>query len=332
MAKRNATGVSKAVKRAATGAAGEALKTAGSAARAATGTASDVTGAPAVEGVGEQVQDVTKTAESAVERAGGGGTQRTVREELREIVREAALEVLVPVARKATMQAAMYAIKQGPQLAREMVMPKVGAAIEEAGGPGAFAKSALTSVSGARTGMLEKMGIGGESKPRPWRDRPLPVEESIDVVVPLKTVYGRFGEYGEYADVLSRGETVDERPNERIAWSRTDGEEATAVITFHRLSDRLTRVMVTYDSPSPGLLKRTASLFRTSSRGVNADLMRFKAFAEMSEIDTEPADQGSKDTEPADQGSKDTEASDQGSKDTESTDQGSEEHPAEDIH
>jgi hypothetical protein len=292
MAKRNAAGMSNAVRRAAGGAAGEALKTAGSAARAATGAAPDVTGTGVVEGAGEQVQQAARTAGRAVERAGGGGAQRTLREELREIVREAALEVLVPVARRATTQAARYAIRRGPQLARDTIVPKIGAAIEEAGGPRALAKGALSSVAGARTGMLEKVGLAGESQPRPWRERPLPVEESIDVVVPLETAYERFTEFEEYAAVLSRGETVVQRPNERIAWSRTDGVEATAIITFHRLSDRLTRVMVTYDHRPQGLLERTASLFRTSPRGVSADLLRFKAFVEMSEEDTDATDQG----------------------------------------
>jgi uncharacterized membrane protein len=222
-----------------------------------------------------------------LERAGGGGHQRSLREELREIVREAALEVLVPVARRATRQAAMYAVKRGPDLARDTIAPKVTAAIEEAGGPEAFARGALSSVSGVRTGTLEKAGIGAGSPARPWRERPLPVEESIDVGVPVETAYARFTEFEEYAKVMSRGETVDERPNERIAWRRTDRVEATAVITFHRLSDRLTRVMVTYDHPPQGLLGKTASLFRTSPRGLTADLMRFKALVEMSEEGTE---------------------------------------------
>jgi hypothetical protein len=279
MAERNARG-------GASGAAGETLKRAGSAARGATSAVSGVTGTEAVEGVGKQVQEAAGGVGGALERAGGGGDQRTVREELREIVREAAREVFVPVARRATGQAAMYAVTRGPQLARETIAPKLTAAVEEAGGPGAFARGALSSVSGARTGMLEKVGVGAESRSRPWRDRPLPVEESIDVGVPLETAYDRFTEFEEYATVLSRGETVDERPNERIAWRTTDGVEATAVITFHRLSDRLTRVMVTYDHPQ-GLLEKTTSLFRTSPRGVSADLMRFKALVEMSDEDTE---------------------------------------------
>jgi hypothetical protein len=263
------------------------LKRTGSAARGATGAVSAATGIDAAEGIGERVQKATGTAAGAVESVAPGGDQRTVREELREIVRETALEVLVPIARRATMQAAKYAIARGPQLARDTIAPKlvdtVGGAIEEAGGPEAFARSWLTSVVEARSGMLEKVGIGRESHPRPWRERRLPVEESIDVVVPLETAYDRFGEYEEYARVMSRGETVDERPNERIAWERTDGVEATAVITFHRLSDRLTRVMVTYDHDPHGLFEQTTSLFRTPRRGLTSDLMRFKGFAEMSE-------------------------------------------------
>jgi uncharacterized membrane protein len=254
------------------------LKKAGSAAGVATSAVSDVTGTDAAQGVGEQVREAATGAGDAVKRAGGAGGERTVAEELRQIVREAAREVLVPVARRATTQAATYAIRRGPQLARDTIAPKLSAAIEEAGGPGSLAKGALSAVSGARA--------ENGAPARPWRERPLPVEESVDVVVPLQAAYDRFTDFEEYATVMSRGETVDARPNERITWRRTDGVDATAVITFHRLSDRLTRVMVTYDHRPQGLLERTTSAFRSSRRGMSVDLMRFKAFVEMSEEDS----------------------------------------------
>jgi uncharacterized membrane protein len=213
-------------------------------------------------------------------------------------VRQAALEVLVPVARRATRQAAVYAVKRGPELARGTIAPKVGAAIKEAGGPRALAKGALSSVSTARAGMLERMGIGREAPSRPWRERPLPMEESIDVVVPLETAYQLFTEFDEYANVLSRGEAVNERPNERIEWMRTDHVEDSAVITFHRLSDRLTRVMVTYDHEPQGLLDRASTLFGTVPRALNADLTRFKAFAEMTEEETEDEEESGEEQQP----------------------------------
>jgi hypothetical protein len=286
MSERNAKGVSSAVRRRASGAAGKTLKRTGSAAHGATSAVSGATGMGAVEGAGKQVQKAAAGAGGAVQRAGGAGDQRTLGEEIRTIVREAALEVLVPVARRATRQAAMYAVTRGPQLARDTIAPKVAAAIEEAGGPGSFAKGALSSVTGARTGMLGKL-VPDESESRPWRDRPLPVEESIDVVVPLETAYDRFTDFEEYAKVMSHGETVDERPNERIVWARSNGVEDTAVITFHRLSDRLTRVMVTYEHQPHGVVEKTTSLLHRLRHGLSADLMRFKAFAEISEQDTE---------------------------------------------
>jgi hypothetical protein len=313
MREQKAKGVSGALRQGIGGVAGETLKRTGSAVRGATSAVSGATGTKAVdgateqvheaartatgavEGVGEQVQEAARSASGAVERAGGGGAargeQRTVGEELREIVRGAALEVLVPAARMATTEAAKYAIRRGPQLARDAIARKLAdrlrPAIEEAGGPGAFAKGALSSISDARTGLREKLGIGAESQPRPWRERRLPVEESIDVAVPLETAYDRFTEFDQYAEIMSRGETIDERPNERIVWERTDRAEATAVITFHRLSDRLTRVMITYDHQPQGVLEQTTSLFRNPHRGLNADLKRFKAFAETSQEDTE---------------------------------------------
>jgi uncharacterized membrane protein len=298
MAERIASGLTSAVRQGAGGAAGRTLKQTGEQVRdVATGAGGEVrdvaTGAggevrDVATGAGGEVRDVATDAGAAVERAAGGREQqRTLREELREIVREAALEVLVPVARRATTQAAMYAVRRGPQMARDTLVPKLGAAIEEAGGPGALAKGALSSVSGARAGFLGRTAESAEPRPRPWRERPLPVEESVDVVAPLETAYGRFGEFEEYATVMSHGETVDERPNERIAWRRTDGVDASAVITFHRLSDRLTRVMITYDARPHGVLERTTALFHTAPRRLGTDLMRFKAFVEMNE---EPQD------------------------------------------
>jgi hypothetical protein len=249
----------------------------------------------AVEDIGENVQDAAESAAGAVESGGGIRDQLTVREELREIMREAALEVIVPVARRATSQAAKYAIARAPQVAQETIAPKLAdtlrAAVEEAGGPREFAKGWLAWASGAGTGMLEKVGIGGETQPRPWRERRLPVEESIDVVVPLQTAYDRFSEFEEYARAMSRGQIVDERRNERIVWERTDGVEASAVITFHRLSDRLTRVMVTYDHETQGVLEKTTSLLRAPRRGLIADLMRFKAFIELSDAQTQMPEQ-----------------------------------------
>jgi cobalamin biosynthesis protein CobT len=81
-------------------------------------------------------------------------------------------------------------------------------------------------------------------------------------------------------------EITEQRPNQRIAWKTDGGVESTGVVTFHELSDRLTRVMVTHDFQPHGVLEKTASGFRMSRRALRSDLMRFKAFIEMREEET----------------------------------------------
>ena len=74
----------------------------------------------------------------------------------------------------------------------------------------------------------------------------VPEQASVDVAAPLETVYEQFAQLDDFAELLSGGDIVEEQENERIVWTNED-EDATAVVTFHRLDDRLTRVMVSYD-------------------------------------------------------------------------------------
>ena len=285
----------------------------------------------ATEATGQAVEEVEEAPEAAREEGAveeiGGREEPTVREELRSIVREAALEVLGPVTRKATTAAAKYAITKGPQIAKDTVAPRImdtvapkvkdtlGPKIEEAGGPGKLAKNALSSVSGAGGGLLSKIGIGGggaEETSGTGKGRRLPVQESVDVAVPLETAYNQFTQFEDFPKFMHRvdkleqrdethlvwheniwgvrreweAEITDQRPNERIAWKSLSGTQTTGVVTFHRLSDRLTRIEVNLDFQPKGLLEKTASGFRMSRRALKSDLMRFKAFVEMREEET----------------------------------------------
>lgn len=217
-----------------------------------------------------------------------GRDQPSLREELGDIVRETAIEILGPVARNATKQAARFAVKRGPQIISQTVVPRVknsfGPAIEEAGGPGELARDTFARLSDRSGEALSKVGIGRdgdeESSTDSWS---IPTEESIDIAVPVETAYEQFNRFEERAKFMSRGERVDDRPNERIEWESPDRAGAGGVITFHGLSDRLTRVMVTFDSHPHGLVEKTSSALRLSRRALRSDLMRFKAFAEMND-------------------------------------------------
>jgi hypothetical protein len=81
-------------------------------------------------------------------------------------------------------------------------------------------------------------------------------------------------------------EILEQRPCERIVWRSRGGPNTVGVVTFHRLSDRLTRIEINVDFQPHGLFEKTASGFRMSRRALKSDLMRFKAFTEMREEET----------------------------------------------
>jgi len=266
--------------------------------------------------VEEPERETPKTRAEASGPGAAGRDERTVREELRSVIREAALEVLTPVARQATSAAAKYAVANGPKLAKDAVAPRLKDAlaprIEESGGAAALARGALSKVSEAGGGVLSKVGVRAGAGRATGKGLRLPLQESVDVAVPLETAYNQFTQFEEFPEFMRGVEEVEQRddthllwqrtvlgspreweveiteqrPNERIAWEGLGGTEIAGVVTFHRLSDRLTRIEVSVDFEPEGLLEKTASGLRIARRALKKDLMRFKAFIEMREKET----------------------------------------------
>jgi uncharacterized membrane protein len=260
-------------------------------------------------------QQSAGTAAAKEAESSAGGTDGTLTSELRSVVREAAIEVLSPVARKATTAAAKYAVTRGPKLVKDSVVPRV----DQAGGPLELAKKAgggvggLVSSSGVG-GLVSKLGGDRGGAPSgTGRGRRLPIQESIDVAVPLETAYNQFTQFEEFPEFMHRAERVEQkddthlvwheniwgvrrqweseiteqRPNERVAWEATSGSpQQKGVVTFHSLSDRLTRVEITLDQQPKGLFEKASSGLRMTRRALKSDLMRFKAFIETREEET----------------------------------------------
>jgi hypothetical protein len=210
-----------------------------------------------------------------------GRESQTIREELTAIVRETAIEVLAPVARQATKYAAKYALQRGPKVARQTLMPRLKETLDlvrDAGGAGAFARDAL----GGDNGVLSRLGVGDEEEngPGAWEGGKAPVEEHVDVAIGLQDAYDYFRQFARHINFMPEHEVVEEVPNERIVLDSADGLDAICVVTFHELSDRLTRVMVTYESHPHGLQKATSAL-RLPRRALRTDLLRFKSLVEV---------------------------------------------------
>jgi hypothetical protein len=53
------------------------------------------------------------------------------------------------------------------------------------------------------------------------------------------------------------------------------------IVSFHKLADNLTRVMITMEFEPNGMVEKMASGLRFVKRAVQADLARFKAYVEM---------------------------------------------------
>jgi uncharacterized membrane protein len=228
----------------------------------------------------------------------------TITSELKDTFREAAIEVLRPVAKKATTSAAKYAVTKGPGLVTDKLMPK----LEDAGGLGGIAES-LGGVAGSIGDKLPGKGKKkeGKSPSGTGRGRRLPVEQFIDIGADVQTVYDQFTQFEEWPKYMHRVERIEQRddttlmwheniwgvrrsweaeitdqiPCERIVWRSKSGPQTIGVVTFHSLSDNLTRIAITMDFQPKGLFEKTASGTRISRRALKSDLMRFKAFVEL---------------------------------------------------
>ena len=256
------------------GAAGKATDTAEQVKR--TGEDTRAKAGEATEGVGaEGLFDSTED---------GSHEPQTIRQELAAIVRETAIEVLRPVAREATKYAAKYAVQQGPKFAQKTLAPKLRNTLDsvaDAGGPGAFAKDALGSVPSAGGGVLSRLAGGDQEDERQaWEGARTPLEEHVDVAVSLREAYEYFQRFERHIGFMSDHEQVEEVANKRIVWESPNRLEAICVITFHKLSEDLTRVMVTYETHPHGLQKATSAL-RLPRRMLRTDLMRFKSLVEV---------------------------------------------------
>src|ERR1044072_10011171 len=90
-----------------------------------------------------KADDATEQVEDQARDVGSNGTS-TITSELKDTFRQAAIEVLRPVASKATTSAAKYAVTKGPGLVTDKLMPK----LEDAGGIGGLASGLTDKLPG----------------------------------------------------------------------------------------------------------------------------------------------------------------------------------------
>lgn len=165
--------------------------------------------------------------------------------------------------------------------------------------------------------MIPGLGGGGDSKgkegaPGTGKGRRMPIQQEVDIGVPLSVVYNQWTQFEEWPQFMHRldqatqeddctvslrakiwgfsrefvAEITEQRPDELIRWSVKEGVAHTGVVSFHELTPDLTRVQVSVDLEPGSLLEKMARGMRHVKRAVRGDLHRFKAFIEMEESET----------------------------------------------
>ena len=173
-----------------------------------------------------------------------------------------------------------------------------------------FGGGALGKLFGGGGGDDGDEGAGkGSAAPGHGSGRRMPIQQSVDVAVPIKTAYNQWTRFEDWPDFMHRLESADQvddatvafqtkvwgikkrfeaeikeqRPDERIEWDVTQGLSHSGVVTFHRLSNRLTRIEVTLDIEPDSLVEKAGRGWRFAKRAVRGDLHRFKAYVELNE-------------------------------------------------
>ncbi|HEX6948613.1 MAG TPA: SRPBCC family protein [Nitrospira sp.] len=132
------------------------------------------------------------------------------------------------------------------------------------------------------------------------------IEKSIEINVPVRAVYNQWTQFEEFpnfmegvrqvkqiddrhlhwkADIGGKekewdAEITEQIPDERIAWRSRDGAANAGVVTFHRLSDSKSKVMLQLEYDPEGFVEHAGDAVGVVSQRIVGDLERFKTFIE----------------------------------------------------
>ena len=138
------------------------------------------------------------------------------------------------------------------------------------------------------------------------------IERSIEVEAPLSTVYNQWTQFEEFPQFMEgvdevrqlddthlhwvasfggsrhewNAEITEQLPDERVAWRNTDGKDNAGVVTFHKIDDNTTRVMVQMDFVPDGIKEKIGDALGAPDRRVQGDLDRFKELIESRGVET----------------------------------------------
>jgi uncharacterized membrane protein len=138
------------------------------------------------------------------------------------------------------------------------------------------------------------------------------IEESVEVEVPVRTAYNQWTQFEEFprfmegveqvrqmtdtklhwvAEIAGQkrewdAEITEQTPDQRIAWRSVDGATNSGVVTFHRLAEGRSKVMLQLEFEPEGIVEKAGDALNIVDRRAAKDLERFKEFIESRGVET----------------------------------------------
>ncbi len=132
------------------------------------------------------------------------------------------------------------------------------------------------------------------------------IEQSVEVNVPVRTAYNQWTQFEDFpqfmegvkevkqlddvtlhwrAEIAGREREWDAKiseqtPDQRIAWHDIGGATNAGVVTFHRIDDNTTKVMLQLEFEPEGVVETAGDALGVVRARVKGDLERFKEFIE----------------------------------------------------
>jgi uncharacterized membrane protein len=132
------------------------------------------------------------------------------------------------------------------------------------------------------------------------------IMEAVEVRVPVRTAYDQWTQFESFpkfmegvksvrqlddttlewvADIAGREKRwkatiTEQEPDQRIAWTSTEGAHNAGVVTFHRLDDETSRVALQLDVDPEGPVENVGDALGLVTRRVKGDMERFRDFIE----------------------------------------------------
>ena len=132
------------------------------------------------------------------------------------------------------------------------------------------------------------------------------IEQSIEVQVPVGSAYNQWTQFEDFPKFMEGVEQVqqlddtslrwvariagqqrewdakitEQTPDQRIAWTNIDGPTNSGVVTFHRIDDNTSKVMLQMEYEPAGAVETAGDVLGIVKGRIKGDLARFKEFIE----------------------------------------------------